>query len=77
MNILLWQAAVLPGLAAELEAFSNTSLLQFFQQQPAPAPRRNGQTIRPSTKLIVRSQAADNLGSCVTSSTAQWYCAWI
>lgn len=34
MNILLWQASVLTGLDAELEAFSNTSLLQFFQQQP-------------------------------------------
>gem|GEM_PF-4492120 len=33
MNILLWQAAVLPGQEQELEFFANTGLLQFFQQQ--------------------------------------------
>lgn len=33
MNILLWQAAVLPGQDEDLEAFANTRLLQFFQQQ--------------------------------------------
>ncbi|MCT6698360.1 antibiotic biosynthesis monooxygenase family protein [Rheinheimera sp. 4Y26] len=34
MKILLWQAAILPGKEAELEAYANTLLLQFFQQQP-------------------------------------------